>query len=75
MQRADPGEDVDGWYQIVFGGLTDYRDLHELEDLIRWCKLHVSDGRFDHGVRWGRIIFYFEQLEDAMMFRLRWPHA
>jgi hypothetical protein len=71
MQRADINQDVDGWYHIVFGELAN-DDLQILDDLIRWCRLHVSNGRFDHGVRWGKIFFYFEQLEDAMMFHLTW---
>jgi hypothetical protein len=71
MLRADPGEDIDGWYHVIFGRLTG-EDMTDLEDQIRWCKLHVSDGRFDYGVQWGSILFYFEQLEDALMFRLIW---
>ncbi len=71
MYRADPDDDVEGWHFIVFGEMIN--DQFELlEDQIRWCRLHVSDGRFDYGLRWGKIVFYFEQLEDALMFRLVW---
>jgi hypothetical protein len=71
MQRADINDDVEGWHRYVFGELLNNR-FDMLEDRIRWCKLHVSDGKFDYGSRWGKIVFYFEQLEDELMFRLAW---
>lgn len=74
MQRADHLDDTDGWYQVTMGTLSDVND-ETMSEPIRWCKLHVSDGRFDYGIKWGLALFRFEQLEDAMMFRLVWSKS
>jgi hypothetical protein len=69
MQRADPHDDIDLWYRTKIN-IDQPKDLELLD---RWCRLHVSDGRFDykfHRRYW--IFFHFEQQEDALMFRLAW---
>lgn len=71
MDRAGPHEDSDGWYQVSLGHIA-YLDGKEMEPQIRWCKLHHSEGRFDYGIEWAHAVFRFEQLEDAVMFRLVW---
>jgi hypothetical protein len=69
MYQAQMKDDTEGWHQVV---ITNPMPDAELQDPIRWCKLHTSDGKWDYGSKWGMAMFRFEQLEDAMMFRLIW---
>lgn len=72
MDRAKLVDDSEGWIQVTIGPLRDLPDASPLEGMVRWCKLHASDGKWDCGIQWTHAIFRFEQLEDAMMFRLIW---
>lgn len=71
MERAGTLDDSEGWYHVVMGTLEVVNEQHMAEP-IRWCKLHTSDGKFDYGIKWGHAEFRFQQLEDAMMFKLAW---
>lgn len=68
MRRAEPHDDQSGWYEIYLQP----EPGDAMQERVNWCQMQPSDARFDYGVRWGWVIFRFEQLEDATMFRLRW---
>lgn len=71
MQRARLGDDSGSWYLVLLPSADDPGD-QRLTQQIRWCKLHVSDGRFDHSIGKDTVQFRFQQLEDAQMFRRAW---
>lgn len=64
-------DDSEGWYHVSMGLMKEVSDS-EMAGPILWCKLHASDGKWDCGIQWTRAIFRFEQLEDAVMFRMVW---
>lgn len=72
MYRAGIDEDTEGWYHVTIGPLRDLPSAPEIENQIRWCKLHASDGKWDCGIEWTHVIFRFEQIEDSTMFRMAW---
>ena len=71
MYRVGIYDDSEGWHQVSMGQIRSVTD-DEMRAPILWCKLHTSDGKWDCGIKWSQAVFRFEQLEDALMFRMTW---
>jgi len=54
------------WHRCIIGGsnVGNYEKLTEVDE---WVKSNIN-GRYDGAL----FIYYFEDLEDATMFKLRW---
>jgi len=69
MYQAQIRDDTEGWNQVIMARpMSDA----EMREPILWCKLHASDGKWECGFKSDIAVFRFEQLEDAVMFRLKW---